>query len=384
MPSLYQSGYALTQSKAYPLQTIGAIVKLTQEQAAAVQAATEAIRNRREFTLTGLAGTGKSVVLAALHQHLIEIGIQPIVVAPTAKAALVLTAKGLPARTIHSTAYTFAGTRKDEGGETQPIFFEKSFASTAMLVDESSMVGQSVVNHLRRECDAIVWVGDHGQLPPVRAENPRLFDHPDFTLEEIHRQAAGNPIIAYSRRMRNGESLQSRHDGIDHSHVTSHERIAAIAADRGIDQLITATNDHRVALNEEVRQLAGRGKQPEPGDRVVCLHNNHRVAVFNGEQYVIEDVVGIDGDIIELVINGKPIEARVDQFNTAAKIDSGELDVYQCLFDYGYAITCHKAQGSQWDHVGVVSHGYRCFRGDAPRWSYTAVTRAAEKLTIFH
>jgi exodeoxyribonuclease-5 len=357
---------------------------LSKEQEAAVSAATEAVRDRQEFVLTGLAGTGKSVVLAALHQHLKDQGIRPVVVAPTAKAALVLTAKGLPAATIHSTAYIFAGTRKDENDETRPIFIEKQFATSCMLVDEASMVGASVVGHLRSQCDAIVWVGDHGQLPPVKSENPRLFESPDFTLTEIHRQAAGNPIIAYSRRMRNRESMQSPHPGIDHYVVRDHEQIAKIAAERGIDQLICATNDHRVSMNDTVRRLAGRGERPEPGDRVVCLHNNHRVGVFNGEQYVIEDVIGVDEDIIELVIDGKAIEARLDQFGNPAKIDTGELDIYQCLFDFGYAITCHKAQGSQWDHVGVVSHGYTCFRGDAPRWSYTAVTRAAEQLTIFH
>lgn len=359
-------------------------MELSEEQKAAVSAATGAVRNRQEFVLTGLAGTGKSVVLAALHQNLIDEGVKPIVVAPTAKAALVLTAKGLPASTIHSFAYTFAGTRKDENDETQPVFWEKSFGANCLLVDEASMVGSRVVNHLRSQCDAIVWVGDHGQLPPVKAENPRLFENPDFTLTQIHRQAAGNPIIAYSRRMRNRESMQSPHDGIDHHMVRDHEHIARIAAERGIDQLICATNDHRVSMNQTVRRLAGRGEQPEPGDRVVCLHNNHRVGVFNGEQYIIEDVIGVDDRTVQLVIDGKVIEARLDQFNNPAKIDTGELDVYQCLFDFGNAITCHKAQGSQWDHVGVVSHGYRCFRGDAPRWSYTAVTRAAEQLTIFY
>lgn len=50
-------------------------------------------------------------------------------------------------------------------------------------------------------------------------------------------------------------------------------------------------------------------------------------------------------------------------------------------FDFGYAITCHKAQGSQWDRV-VVYDQSGVFREDSAKWLYTAVTRAADKLIV--
>ena len=50
-------------------------------------------------------------------------------------------------------------------------------------------------------------------------------------------------------------------------------------------------------------------------------------------------------------------------------------------FDYGYALTVHKAQGSQWDDVLLFDESY-AFREHRARWLYTGLTRAAKRLTI--
>ena len=49
---------------------------------------------------------------------------------------------------------------------------------------------------------------------------------------------------------------------------------------------------------------------------------------------------------------------------------------------YGYAITCHRAQGSEWDKVLVVEEGFPFKKNEHARWLYTAGTRAAEKLVL--
>ena len=51
-------------------------------------------------------------------------------------------------------------------------------------------------------------------------------------------------------------------------------------------------------------------------------------------------------------------------------------------FAYGYAITCHKAQGSEWDKVLVLEEKFPFDKEEHKRWLYTAVTRAAEKLVL--
>ena len=50
-------------------------------------------------------------------------------------------------------------------------------------------------------------------------------------------------------------------------------------------------------------------------------------------------------------------------------------------FDYGYALTVHKAQGSQWNDIVLFDESF-AFREHRIRWLYTAITRAAERLTI--
>ena len=62
------------------------------------------------------------------------------------------------------------------------------------------------------------------------------------------------------------------------------------------------------------------------------------------------------------------------------KIPSAQQRRYDA-FDYGYALTVHKAQGSQWDDVVLFDESY-AFREHRARWLYTAITRAAETITI--
>uniref|UniRef100_UPI0035D076B3 ATP-binding domain-containing protein n=1 Tax=Bartonella sp. MU70NMGDW TaxID=3243561 RepID=UPI0035D076B3 len=50
-------------------------------------------------------------------------------------------------------------------------------------------------------------------------------------------------------------------------------------------------------------------------------------------------------------------------------------------FDYGYALTVHKAQGSQWNNVVLFDESF-AFREMYARWLYTGITRAAERLMI--
>ena len=51
-------------------------------------------------------------------------------------------------------------------------------------------------------------------------------------------------------------------------------------------------------------------------------------------------------------------------------------------FVFGYAITCHKSQGSEWDKVLVIEEGFPFDKEEHSRWLYTACTRAAEKLVL--
>ena len=146
------------------------------------------------FTLHGLAGTGKTTVLASIAREHPE----ALLCTLTGKAASVLTRKtGAPAQTIHSAFYQLIGKSHDERGRKVLHWKESQRANAlrrrAILLDECSMVNDAMADDILRTGATVIACGDPGQLPPVVGK--QFFDRPDFTLTEIHRQAQESPII---------------------------------------------------------------------------------------------------------------------------------------------------------------------------------------------
>ncbi len=285
-----------------------------------------------------------------------------------------------------------------------------------IIADEASMVSDEILADLLRYQIPILAVGDHGQLPPVKGTGS-LMQSPDLRLEKIHRQAADNPIIALSARIREtGDIDMSCVDG-DRVKVVPLRRLqefiaarftaARLAADprtpEGImgTAFVTATNKSRVGLNEQVRGALGTGGSPmRKGEVVICLKNE--APIYNGMRGVLTcDVTedngrkarGWKGDI-DFVEDGQKAEnvTMADaQFFAEKTIDYDAAREMGCslsalgsLYDVGYALTCHKSQGSSFPEVAVVS-GYIGWmnREDQIRWKYTSATRAADRLVWF-
>jgi exodeoxyribonuclease-5 len=138
-----------------------------------------------------------------------------------------------------------------------------------------------------------------------------------------------------------------------------------------------------------MRSLLGFGQDPCPvgGDRLVCLRNNHSEGLLNGTIWHVKDVEYEPGeDRVNLQIYNEndfslEVEAHMHYFRgTEADLPYWEISEAEC-FDFGYALTTHKAQGSQWDSVFIFNES-GVFRGNEHRWLYTAVTRAAKKVVI--
>jgi hypothetical protein len=123
--------------------------------------------DRQYFVLHGLAGTGKTTVLAALAQRLRGTSL----LAPTGKAAAVLARKtGLPTNTLHRLLYM---PETDEQGNLigfRPKFEPGRFAGMIALVDEASMIGTELATDLLASGIRIIASGDPGQLPPVEQQ----------------------------------------------------------------------------------------------------------------------------------------------------------------------------------------------------------------------
>lgn len=353
--------------------------------------------NQQIFRLFGYAGTGKSTLANELAKSAAG---SVLYMAYTGKAAVVMQKAGCRgASTIHSGVYK---TKVDPVTGKAVFHLNKSGpASMASLIviDECSMVDKDLAADLMSFGKPILALGDPFQLPPVKSAG--FFTHkqdgqntvpldPDHMLTEIHRQAAGNPIIKLATDVRMGRPLVKGHYGescvIDSAEVDRQDVINA-------DQVLVGLNRTRGAYNGRLRELLGRktdDKLPIKEDRLVCLKNNHDIGIFNGGLFTVVGTRRSDiTTCIKLIVKSEdfpdrdPVEVDVRRefFNGNPK-DIHWKELYGTdQFDYGYALTVHKSQGSQWDWVYLFDES-ATFRESADRWLYTGITRAANRITI--
>ncbi len=336
------------------------------------------------FRLFGYAGTGKTT----LARHIagdVEGDVQ--FAAFTGKAALVLRSKGCgEARTIHSMIY-----RPKDLDSDEPSFVlnEDSPASKASLIviDECSMVDEDLGRDLLSFGKKVLVLGDPAQLPPVKGGGFFTEQQPDVMLTEVHRQAAGNPIIKLSMQVRAGERLSLGEHGV--LRVISRTAIDAELVKKA-DQVLVGLNKTRRAYNKRLRELFGfKEIMPEVGEKLVCLRNDKTKGLLNGAVFRVNKAIGLRRSRYRMSLTpeetsgGKPIRVGVlpaffegteESLSYAQRRESDE-------FDFGYALTVHKAQGSQWDDVVLFDESW-AFRENRERWLYTGVTRAAKSLTV--
>ncbi len=336
------------------------------------------------FRLFGYAGAGKTTLA---RQHADDADGEVAFAAFTGKAALVLRSKGCKgARTIHSLIYR---PRDAEAEEPTFVLNEDSAAARASLIiiDECSMVDEALGRDLLSFGKPVLVLGDPAQLPPVRGGGFFTEAEPDVMLSEVHRQAADNPIIRMSMTVREGGRLDRGAYG--ESQVIGRADIDSTAATAS-DQLLVGLNRTRRAYNRRMRELFGYGSEfPEPGEKLVCLRNNSTKGLLNGGIWLVKTTAATRKKKLALNVVPeddpvrKPLRIGVlpeffnggeESLTPQARRDSDE-------FDFGYALTVHKAQGSQWNSVVLFDESF-AFREHRNRWLYTGITRAAEKLTV--
>jgi exodeoxyribonuclease-5 len=151
------------------------------------------------------------------------------------------------------------------------------------------------------------------------------------------------------------------------------------------DQIIVGRNETRRAINNRVRAHLGfPAGRPVAGDRLVCLRNDYETGLLNGSQWKCVGAEELDSERVLLSIlgddgTGLQVEAHAAYFR-GEEPPFYDIRDAQC-FDFAYAITCHKSQGSQFRSVCVVDEA-AAFQAEAHRWRYTAITRASERITI--
>jgi len=340
---------------------------LSDDQATAFARVLEWLESPQRFlSLGGYAGTGKTTLIKQLVRQMRG---RAFVCAPTGKAAHVLRCKGVPAQTLHSLIYRTKVVRDPFTGLRKWKFVLTKERFPFVIVDEASMLTTQLVNDLASVAERVLYVGDHGQLQPV-GDDPGIMHEPDIRLENIHRQAAGSPIIRFAQHVREGREPETFGD------MARVQRGGSLdLAD--FDVSICGYNKTRVAGNAWVRRRRGfSGNLPQVGERVICLQNDAEIGVFNGQICTVREtsakVFTVEDDAGQLYVD---VAFDPTQFNRIEKLIPVEG---LTLWDFGYAVTAHKMQGSESPRVVVFEEIARSW--SPMRWRYTAATRASEEL----
>ena len=369
------------------------------EQSAAIKAIVKWYGSKQqEFYLAGYAGVGKSTIAKlAIEELKNKYDISKVrTAAYTGKAASVLRRKGVEkAQTIHSLIY--APTQDEKTGAVTFALSDESDAAKADLIvlDECSMVGEEMAKDLRSFGKKILIMGDPGQLPPVKGQGAFTSRVPDVFLREIHRQHAESPILHLATLARQGERLPTHYENgrVKVLPLTKESQQLVYREDT---QLICGLNRVRWTYTQRIRALRRfEGRRPNVGERVICCKNNRKEGLFNGAMGTLNDLKSdykgshgaweID---VKLDDHFEPKTGlTVDPFHFDNHFMSGDAKRLEAPgmrfdeFDWAYAITCHKAQGSSWDHVTIIDDS-GSFKENRNLWLYTAISRAENGLTL--
>lgn len=390
---------------------------LTTKQQEGLEIAVERFNQGMPYTcIAGYAGTGKSTlikfIIAALDLHPEEV----CYVAYTGKAAQVLRQKGCPnAVTAHKLLYKAKPMPNGSYKFEPKTSLEEEYS--IIVVDEISMLPKAMWERLLTHRVHVIATGDPFQLPPIDTDSDNhVLDKPHVFLDEIMRQAAESEIIRLSMHIREGKPISE--------FKASGQQVLIYRPDELVtgmyewaDQIICATNATRNQINMDMRNIKGFGPEPAVGDKIISLRNQWEFfsngsdpsPLTNGSIGTISNT-DLKSVWVPKYINSKPVDflytTMVDEngdrfdyipvdykaLTTGTKALTGQQE-YQMRklkkcpdppfeFSYAYAITCHKAQGSEWPNILVFEERFPFDKEDHARWLYTAVTRAENKLVL--
>ena len=391
-------------------------MELTPKQQEGLKIALERHKANEKYTvISGYAGTGKSTLVKFIIDAL-DVDKDKVAYATyTGKAAEVLRKKGNPnAMTLHKLLYDSIP-RQGGGFIRIP---KKMLEYKIIVVDEVSMVPKSMIDMLLNHKVYVIFLGDPFQLPQIdKKETHTLLDKPHIFLDQVMRQAAESEIIQLTMKSRNGEQI----DFMNGKEVIIAPKASLVTGHlTWANQIICATNASRISLNNQMREILGYSGLPQDGERMICLRNYWEDFSEDGSSSLVNGMTGIIKNPFESfrmapmyvkmknhkmdIIQGEFISDDGKTFNSVemdkGMITTGEFsldwretyalgqlknkigNIVPREFTFGYAITCHKSQGSEWDKVLVIEERFPFDKKEHARWLYTACTRAAEKLVL--
>lgn len=394
-------------------------MELTNKQQEGLQIAVAKFRNREKYVvISGYAGSGKSTLVRFIIDALSDYGIDPELdvayCAPTGAAAEVLRKKGNPnAMTLHKLLFesiplangSFLRKRK----EVLPY--------KVIVADETSMTPKSMIDTLLSYPVFVIFLGDNFQLPQISKDEAHdLLDHPDIFLDEIMRQAQESEIIRLSMNIREGKPLPL----IKGNEVQIFKKKDLNTGMlQWADIILCATNNTRHNLNQQKRQLLGFEGELQNNETLIVKSNYWNDFDSSGNPLINGSIVTVKNLFKNFVTLPRKIQIpnrRIDflqcdletagggaftnftidrnfllnetpcvpwkieyQLNKMKKM-CGELLPKRAT--YGYAVTCHAAQGSEWEHVLAIEERFPFDKEEHARWLYTSVTRSSKKCVL--
>lgn len=368
---------------------------LTEKQQQGLDICLKRYKEKEPFTIiAGYAGTGKSYLVNAIVETLGLSENEVAYASYTGKAALVLQKQGKNAITLHKLLYT-----SYPNGYGGFIIKPKKFLDSSLkliIVDEISMCPKEIWTLLLSHNIYVIGLGDPFQLPPI-GDDLHLLEKPHIFLTEIMRQALDNDIIEYSLKLRQGEKLYS---GVRGKNIRTYKKTELVPEMlTWADQILCGKNNTRRQINNRVRAILNKTDIIDENDKLICLKNYWDFQSYQSN-FLVNGTMGYLNNI-KINENNKKIKGNffindLDSFGTInldyKLLKTGEPTVNKMLngkilpkseieMDYGYAITVHKAQGSQFNKV-LVFDEHLWQEENHNRWLYTAITRAIDKVVI--
>lgn len=389
-------------------------MELTRKQEEGLRIAIDRYNHNEPYTvIAGYAGTGKSTlinfIIAALEVNPED---EVAYITFTGKASEVLREKGCPnAMTAHKLLYYSKQMPNGKFFYRPRPSLEKDYK--VIVVDEVSMLPKDMWDLLLTHGIYVIACGDPFQIPPIdKNQDNGILNNPHIFLDEVMRQAKESDIICLSMDIREGKKINP-FKGNDTQVFNKKDLCDGMYF--WADQILVSTNKSRHDINSYIRDDLGRGFEPEINDKVICLRNcwdtlseKQCDPLINGS---IGTISAMHMESIDYIIMGQKVAAPVlvtDLITSNDEYKNLHID-YTALttgekffnprqeyiirknkqnpelpieFNFGYAITGHRAQGSQWNKVLVLEESFPFDKIEHARWLYTTVTRAAEKLTL--